>query len=210
MSRDGSRATTGPSDAARDAARRIEAELREFECNERGRLGIADEPQWREARTPIFTEDEKSRTTLFFGSLTATHDALLEAGLKSHGYNAKALPCPDNESLQIGKEFGNRGQCNPTYFTVGNLLRELIRLRDVEGLAVADIVANHAFVTFSACGPCRFGTYATEYRKALRDAGFAGFRVIPLRQEAPDRAGDAAQSGLRPSLGLYLTFIRCV
>lgn len=210
MSRDGPRARTVPSEAARDAARRIEAELREFERSERTRLGIADEPQWREAGTPVFTEQEKSRTTLFFGGLTAAHDALLEAGLKTHGYNARALPCPDNKSLQVGKEFGNRGQCNPTYFTVGNLLRELIRLRDVEGMSVADIVANHAFVTFSACGPCRFGTYATEYRKALRDAGFAGFRVIPLQQETPDRADGAAQPGLRPSLALYLTFTRCV
>ena len=26
---------------------------------------------------------------------------------------------PDNDALRYGKEFGNRGQCNPTYFTVG-------------------------------------------------------------------------------------------
>jgi predicted nucleotide-binding protein (sugar kinase/HSP70/actin superfamily) len=34
-----------------------------------------------------------------------------------------------------------------------------------------------------ACGPCRFGTYVTEYRKALRDAGFDGFRVMLFQQQ---------------------------
>ena len=33
------------------------------------------------------------------------------------------------------------------------------------------------------CGPCRFGTYVTEYRKALRDAGFDGFRVMLFQQQ---------------------------
>ena len=32
---------------------------------------------------------------------------------------------PDNSALKFGKEFGNRGQCNPTYFTVGNLVKYL-------------------------------------------------------------------------------------
>ena len=36
-----------------------------------------------------------------------------------------ALDVPDNDALQFGKEFGNRGQCNPTYFTVGNLVKYL-------------------------------------------------------------------------------------
>ena len=39
------------------------------------------------------------------------------------------------------------------------------------------------FVTAGACGPCRFGTYVTEYRKALRDSGFDGFRVLLFQQQ---------------------------
>ena len=41
--------------------------------------------------------------------------------------------CPDNEALRYGKEFGNRGQCNPTYFTVGNLVKYLVRAARREG-----------------------------------------------------------------------------
>ena len=45
------------------------------------------------------------------------------------------------------------------------------------------------FLTAGACGPCRFGMYVTEYRKALRDAGFDGFRVhaVPADRAASSR-----------------------
>ena len=46
-----------------------------------------------------------------------------------------------------------------------------------------EIVENYVFLTAGACGPCRFGMYVTEYRKALRDAGFDGFRVMLFQQQ---------------------------
>lgn len=205
---DGCAGRIGP--ATQDALRRIEADLREFEQSERARLAIEEEAHWRDLDSPRLSAEDRERTTLLFGGLTAAHDALIEAGLRKLGYKAAALPYPDVASLQCGKEFGNRGQCNPTYFTVGNLVRELIRLRDVERVPVADIVSNYAFVTFGSCGPCRFGTYITEYRKALRDAGFAGFRVFALSQEAPDDSGETATSGLGAGLAFYLMVTKCV
>ena len=53
-----------------------------------------------------------------------------------------------------------------------------------------DIVENYVFLTAGACGPCRFGMYVTEYRKALRDAGFDGFRVLLFQQTGRPQAGD--------------------
>jgi len=149
----------------------------------RSRKPDAPPRQWRDRNPREFTSAERQRTTILFGGLTRIHDMLIESAVTALGYSAKALPSPDNQSLQYGKEFGNRGQCNPTYFTVGNLLRYLIRLRDEEGMTVDDIVSNYVFMTMGTCGPCRFGTYVTEYRKALRDAGFEGFRVVDIKQE---------------------------
>lgn len=94
------------------------------------------------------------------------------------GLKFEIMPEPDNESLQLGREFGNRGQCNPTYFTVGNLVKHLQYLRDEKGIPTEKIISDFAFVTAGGCGPCRMGMYATEYRKALRDSGFGGFRVL--------------------------------
>ena len=89
---------------------------------------------------------------------------------------------PDTEALRYGKEFGNRGQCNPTYFTVGNLVKYLVHLRDARACR-SRRSSDTRFFTAGACGPCRFGTYVTEYRKALRDSGFDGFRVLLFQQQ---------------------------
>ena len=96
---------------------------------------------------------------------------------------------PGQRRPPFGKEFGNRGQCNPTYFTVGNLVKYLAWLRDEQKIPVKDIVENYVFLTAGACGPCRFGTYVTEYRKALRDSGFDGFRVMLFQQTGRPQAG---------------------
>lgn len=95
------------------------------------------------------------------------------------GYKIRALPVPDNEALAVGKEYGNRGQCNPTYYTVGNLVKFLKDMRDQ---GEKDVEDRYVFVTAGACGPCRFDMYESEYRKALRDAGFGKFRVLFFQQ----------------------------
>ena len=41
----------------------------------------------------------------------------------------------------MGKELGNNGQCNPTYFTVGNLAQDLPFL-EKEGLSRQQILDN--------------------------------------------------------------------
>lgn len=202
-------AAIGP--ATHSALEKIEAELRAFELAERQRLGLEPDPaHWNDTNPQAFTAAERGRTRLLFGGLTAAHDAILEAGLQSLGYNAQALPYADVEALQTGKEFGNRGQCNPTYFTVGNLVKHLTRLRDVEGLSTDEIVRDNVFVTFGACGPCRFGTYVTEYRKALRDSGFQGFRVLALSQEGPqDDLGGTAMA-IDTNFEFYVVVVKAI
>ncbi len=113
------------------------------------------------------------------------------------GLKMEVMEEPNQEALQLGREFGNRGQCNPTYFTVGNLLKKLIQLRDVDGIPTEKIISNYAFVTAGGCGPCRMGMYATEYRKALRDSGFADFRVMLLTRSGDVQ--DVLMEGLKLS-----------
>jgi len=163
--------------------------------------------QWYDPNPRTFGKAQRGCTTLLFGGLTAMHDGLIEAALASLGYRLRALPCPDREALQRGKEFGNRSQCNPTYFTVGNLIKHLIHLRDVEGLSREQIVNDYLFVTAGACGPCRFGMYVTEYRKALRDAGFEGFRVLLFENAGSLQQGEA-DSGLALTPGFFITLLK--
>lgn len=162
----------------------LEAELRSFEEAERKRLGL-DGPveHWVEEMVGVgFKKSERAKITILVGGLTVAQDYFVEGALKGIGYNVQMLDAPTNEAFQAGKEFGNRGQCNPTYFTVGNLVQYLITLRDKHGMSSKEVVDKFVFLTAGACGPCRFGMYVTEYRKALRDAGFDGFRVMLFQQ----------------------------
>ena len=163
----------------------LEKEIAEFEKKERAELGLVEEESvhWVDKNPTHFTSSQKSTTTILFGGLTVAQDYLIQQAMRGCGYKIYSLDEPNNESLHIGKEYGNRGQCNPTYFTVGNLVKHLIYLRDEKGIAAEDICNQYLFCTPGACGPCRFGTYATEYRKALRDAGFPNFRVVLFQQQ---------------------------
>ena len=186
----------------------IERELKTFEAEERKKLGIEEEKvqHWHDANPQAFTRDERETTTILIGGLTLAHDTLLTGALDGLGYKVKALDCPDLEALRLGKEFGNRGQCNPTYFTVGNLVKQLTHYRDKEKQSTADILKNYVFLTAGACGPCRFGTYVTEYRKALVDSGFDGFRVLLFQQQGGLKQATGAATGLE----LNTTFFKGV
>ncbi|MCK4868956.1 MAG: 2-hydroxyglutaryl-CoA dehydratase, partial [Alphaproteobacteria bacterium] len=188
----------------------IEADLRIFEAEERRRLGLEEAPeQWRDPDVIPFTEEQRATTTILFGGLTRMHEVLLEATIHRFGYKAKALACPDKASMQWGKEFGNRGQCNPTYFTVGNLLKYLVHLRDAEGMDPTDIVNKYVFVTAGGCGPCRFGSYITEYRKVLHDAGFSGFRILDVRKFGEHKR-DPNVAGLELNLAITVSGYKCI
>jgi hypothetical protein len=176
----------------------IDKELAAFEAEERKRLNIADPTeQWVEDMANLtFTKTEKGHITILVSGLTMAHDHFVEGALKGVGYNVQALDCPDVAALQFGKEFGNRGQCNPTYFTVGNLVKFLSTMRDKHGMTSQEVINKYVFLTAGACGPCRFGMYVTEFRKALRDAGL---RRLPRHAVPANRRAVAGHGrGQRP------------
>jgi predicted nucleotide-binding protein (sugar kinase/HSP70/actin superfamily) len=190
----------------------VDAEIARFEREERARLGLdGDTPQWIEQMANAqFTAAERPGVTLLIAGLTVAHDFLIEGALQGLGYNVMALDCPDNDALRYGKEFGNRGQCNPTYFTVGNLVKFLSYLRDEKGMSEKEIVKKYVFVTAGACGPCRFGMYVTEYRKALRDAGFDGFRVVLFQQTGGFAQATGEDVGLQMNPAFFISLTKAV
>ena len=134
----------------------IDKELAAFEAQERATLELEDHrAQWTDSMIdPFFSAAERPTTTILNGGLTLAHDEFVAAALKGIGYNTRAMEVPDTESLRHGKEFGNKAQCNPTYFTVGNLVKELSRLRDEEGMSTQEIIDGYVFLSAGACGPC--------------------------------------------------------
>ncbi len=175
----------------------VDAELARFAEEEARRLGLTRE-QWVEPvhSNSEFKASDRPHTTLLVSGLTVAHDSLVCAMLRGIGYHVDVLDVPDNTALQFGKEFGNRGQCNPTYYTVGNLVKHLVHLRDDKGIPTEQVIKDYVFLTAGACGPCRFGMYTTEYRKALRDAGFDGFRVVLFQQQGGVKQATGEAAGL--------------
>jgi predicted nucleotide-binding protein (sugar kinase/HSP70/actin superfamily) len=147
-----------------------------------------------------FTAEERSRVTILFGGFTWKHEDLIRAVFQGCGYKCEKLPVPNVSAFQIGKEYGNNGQCNPTYFTVGNLVQYL-QFLESEGVPRQQILDNYVFFTAGSCGPCRFGMYEAEYRFALKNAGFDGFRVLLFK----DSDGIKAASG-EPGLKFTIDF----
>jgi predicted nucleotide-binding protein (sugar kinase/HSP70/actin superfamily) len=155
-----------------------------------------------------FTKEQRGRTTLLFGGLTWKHEKLVHGALEGLGYIAEAVPTPNVRAFQTGKEYGNNGQCNPTYFTVGNLVQYLQTLEE-QGLTKQEIIDRYVFFTAGACGPCRFGMYEAEYRLALRNAGFDGFRVLLFQQSGGLSQSDA-EAGLEMNLDFFLGILNAL
>ena len=103
-----------------------------------------------------FTKSQRDQTTILFGGLTWKHEKLIHGALEGLGYKCEAVPVPNKRAFQLGKEYGNNGQCNPTYFTVGNLVQFAQSLEE-KGLTKQEIIDRYVFFTAGACGPCRFG-----------------------------------------------------
>jgi predicted nucleotide-binding protein (sugar kinase/HSP70/actin superfamily) len=171
-------------------------------------LDEASKQQATRAPERTFTREQRANTHVLFGGLTWKHERLIQARLEGLGYTCEYLPTPDVKAFQSGKEFGNNGQCNPTYFTVGNLVNFLHQLED-DGLSRDEIIENYVFFTAGACGPCRFGMYEAEYRLALKNSGFEGFRVLLFQQTGGMNQIDD-DAGLEMNLDFFLGIINAI
>ena len=166
----------------------------------RQQFGISKPQHFQRPKERAFKAEERSRVTILFGGFTWKHEDLIRAVFQGTGYKCEKLPVPNVAAFQTGKEYGNNGQCNPTYFTVGNLVQYL-RSLESQGIPRQDILDNYVFFTAGSCGPCRFGMYEAEYRFALKNAGFDGFRILLFR----DSDGIKAASG-EPGLKFTIDF----
>jgi hypothetical protein len=183
----------------------IQARIDAERARLRAEAGLA---RMREFKKPVertftaaertFTAAERDYVTILFGGLTWKHEEMIKAVFHGSGYRCENIPTPEVADFQAGKEFGNNGQCNPTYFTVGNLVRYLQKLEQ-QGETRQQIIDNYVFFTAGLCGSCRFGMYEAEYRFALQNAGFDGFRVLLFQQTDGIKAA-SGEPGLKFSV----------
>ncbi len=195
----------------KDFLSQVEEQVLSFSNEEYQRQGLdkSRKNHWQDKNPTRFKANQRANTTILHAGLTVAHDLFIQSAFRGMGYNVEAMDVPDNDALQFGREFGNRGQCNPTYFTVGNLIKKLKHL-EASGKTKSEIVENYLFATVGSCGPCRFGTYVTEYRKALRDSGFEGFRVLLVQQTGGIKQATGDALGLEINAKFFMTMVKAV
>jgi predicted nucleotide-binding protein (sugar kinase/HSP70/actin superfamily) len=175
-----------------EIARRLEAERARLERE----AGLrADAVHFSRPVERSFTAAERDKVTILIGGLTWKHEWLIKSVFEAAGYRTAIMPVPDVPAFQLGKEYGNNGQCNPTYFMTGHLIQYLQNL-EKQGMTREQIVDSYVFFTAGSCGPCRFGMYEAEYRLAVQNAGFEGFRILLFQQNDGIRAA-SGEPGLK-------------
>src|SRR5438093_2308994 len=124
-------------DIEQEIQRQVEEERRRLEARHRTR----ERAHFHRPVERPFTAAERHQVTILFGGLTWKHEWLIRSVFQSAGYKVEIMPVPDVAGFQLGKEFGNNGQCNPTYFMVGHLIKYLQGL-EAKGLSREEIINN--------------------------------------------------------------------
>ncbi|MFC2059013.1 acyl-CoA dehydratase activase [Chloroflexota bacterium] len=92
---------------------------------------------------------------------------MLAAAMRAYGVRAMVLPEADEQSLMYSNKVTSGKECLPYRVTLGGFM-QLFYESDKLGIDLNDV---EGFMP-SAFGPCRFGKYAVEQMKILRDVGF--------------------------------------
>ena len=142
----------------------IVTRLEAFVDTIKGFAGLAKRHQvrrqdiYRGASTP-----NNSKKTLLIPRMAA-HAEVIGAAMEACGARTMVLPEPDERNLLYSNQVTSGTECLPYRVTLGDFMRFYYdngnQHKDVEGF------------TGGAYGPCRFGKYAIEQMKVLREIGF--------------------------------------
>jgi len=172
---------------------------------------IRKEEQWQGYPNPVWHKKDKKKVTILYSMIERRKSFFIRAYLIRNGYNFIDMGDHIKEDVRWGKEYGNRMECNPMYFTSGSFIRHLFKLHNELGLSKEEVVEKYIFMSGGGqCGPCRYGMYPQEYLKVANDAGFKGFRLMVFSSELNDSMLDkdcAFQFNLDFRINMLISFV---
>ncbi len=135
--------------------------------------------QWTTYENRPWLKKDRDRVTLLYSYVERWKSFFFRAYFERMGLRFVDLGDHVKQDVTWGKEYGNRMECNPMYFTSGAIIRNLARIERETGLTKQEIVDRYVFLGGGGqCGPCRYGMYPQEYLKVVNEAGYRGFRIL--------------------------------
>ncbi len=117
-----------------------------------------------------FTKEMRKDYTILIPQMAPIHFELIEAAVKSSGYNVVLLDKCTQKTVETGLKYVNNDACYPSILTTGQM---------IEALQSGKYDVNKtALIMSQTGGGCRATNYIGFIRKALKDAGFPQVPVI--------------------------------
>ncbi len=142
-------------------------------------LKAAIKAQEKQCKAETLAKENKSRLhkkgvsrgfTILAPQMAPVHFELLEAAIRSEGYDIRVLSTVDREDIETGLKYVNNDSCYPSIIVIGQLIRAL-----QSGEYDVD---NTAVIITQTGGPCRASNYLGLLKRALNTAGFGKVPVI--------------------------------
>lgn len=112
----------------------------------------------------------------------------LASAMKYSGIDAEVMPPPDEESVNIGRQFTSGRECIPAIITAGDMVKK-IRTPGFNP-------ERSGFFMAQGSGPCRFGQYYRLHRIILDDLGLQNVPIFAPNQ-GPSLFDDLGPMGIR-------------
>ena len=119
-----------------------------------------------------FTKSMKKNYTILCPQMSPIHFELVEAALRSCGFNVEILPNDNKSAVDVGLKYVNNDACYPSLMVVGQIMEAILSGKyDTDKVAV---------VITQTGGGCRASNYIGFIRRALEKAGYSHIPVISL------------------------------
>ncbi|MCL6628065.1 MAG: acyl-CoA dehydratase activase [Armatimonadetes bacterium] len=104
----------------------------------------------------------------------SAHAHALAGAFEACGMKAEVLPEPDDETLELGRQFTTGKECFPCIVTTGDMVK-FVRRPDFDR-------NKYAFFMGGSGGPCRFGQYNALQRMVLDQLGYPDVPIYAPNQ----------------------------
>ncbi|MCF0143660.1 MAG: 2-hydroxyacyl-CoA dehydratase [Firmicutes bacterium] len=140
---------------------------------ERDKNNVKAKPDNTPYERPLFTKEmREAGYTIMMPQMSPIHWNLVEAMMKSCGYNAKQLPPVSVHAVDEGLKYVNNDACYPTIVALG---QTIAALKSGE----YDLDKTAIFMSQTG-GQCRASNYVALLRKALKDLGMSQVPIISV------------------------------